>query len=402
MIDKELKYLFLIVLIFIAACIETDIYLPAFTDMMAYFAVSPEQIQGLLSWNFIGICLSGPFYGPISDSFGRKKPLFVALGLFLLGSLVTLFAHNFQSMLFGRILQGLGCGGCFTLGLTIIFDSFSGENAVRALSKLNSIIPFIMAAAPMLGGYLNAHFGFRSNFLAIVAIVLMSLLATALFLSETLPQEKRVPFNLKNIANNFKKVFMSLPFWQTTAIVSSIFSGYITFLSGISVLFVIDFGVSKEHLPYFQGALLGAWVLANFLCSGAISRFGIPSVKRAGISVFFAGGVLLLAAIWIAPKNPYFLTFAMCLYSFGANWIQSVYFPEGMEIFPEIKGVTSSLLSSARLLVSAISVSTAASLYNSTIYPLAGVIFVVVLVNLASIFFYERGKSARSISMQTG
>ena len=58
----EKKYFFLVVLIFIAACIETDIYLPAFPDMMEYFKTSEEVIQSLLTWNFLGICLSGPFF----------------------------------------------------------------------------------------------------------------------------------------------------------------------------------------------------------------------------------------------------------------------------------------------------------------------------------------------------
>ena len=149
---QELKYLLLITIIFIAACIETDIYLPAFPDMMKAFSVSEGTIQGLLTWNFIGICLSGPFYGPISDSFGRKKPLLFALLLFFLGSVLTFFGTDFSQMLIGRVLQGLGSGGCFTLGTAIIFDAFQQEKAVQALNTLNMAIPIIMSAAPMVGG----------------------------------------------------------------------------------------------------------------------------------------------------------------------------------------------------------------------------------------------------------
>ena len=148
---EELKYLFIITIIFIAACIETDIYLPAFPDMMQAFSVSEGDIQGLLTWNFVGICLSGPFYGPISDSFGRKKPLMIALLLFLFGSILTLFAANFSQMILGRIFQGLGSGGCFTLGTAIIFDAFKKEKAVQALNSLNMAIPIIMSLAPMVG-----------------------------------------------------------------------------------------------------------------------------------------------------------------------------------------------------------------------------------------------------------
>src|SRR5687768_5894408 len=116
----ELRQLILIVSIFVAACIETDIYLPAFPDMMNYFHVSEAMIQSVLTWNFIGLCVSSPIHGPLSDSLGRKKPLWVALSLFFLGSLVTVLAQDFHWLLLGRVLQGLGTGGCFSLGSAII------------------------------------------------------------------------------------------------------------------------------------------------------------------------------------------------------------------------------------------------------------------------------------------
>ncbi len=209
---NEWKILCLIIVIFIAACIETDIYLPAFIDMMHFFSVSEGEIQSLLTWNFAAICLSGPLYGPLSDVFGRKKPLMVALGLFLIGSIATLFATNFDWMLLGRVLQGLGSGGCFTLGTAIIFDSFQKEKAIQALNKINSVVPFIMAGAPMLGGYLNQMYGFRFNFSAIALCVLISFIICLLFFDEPISQEKRIPLNLKQIGRDFKKVTCSLPF----------------------------------------------------------------------------------------------------------------------------------------------------------------------------------------------
>src|ERR1700678_2946383 len=151
----ELKYLFLIIVVFIAACIETDIYLPAFPDMMAWFSVSESAIQGLLTWNFVGICISGPLWGPLSDAYGRKKPIIASLGTFLLGSIVALCSQNLDQMLWGRILQGLGSGGCFALGTAIIFDAFQKQKAIEAVNSLNTTIPLLMAAAPLMGGYLN-------------------------------------------------------------------------------------------------------------------------------------------------------------------------------------------------------------------------------------------------------
>lgn len=390
MLNRERKSLFLIIIIFVAACIETDIYLPAFTDMMAFFSISEEKIQGLLTWNFAGICASGPFYGPISDAIGRKKPLIFALGLFLFGSLLTLFAQDFNFMLLGRVLQGLGSGGCFTLGTAILFDEFPQKKAIEAMNKLNTIFPFIMAVAPMLGGYLNYMYGFRSNFLAIAFFVLISFIICLFFFDESLSKEKRVPFKIQKITKDFVRVLASLPFWQATMTISLLFAGYLAFLSGISVLFVVEFGVSKQALPFFQAALLGAWLVANLANKRALARWGIPKIKIIGMTLILLGGVGLAAATLITPQNPYLLTLPMMVYSFGVNWVMGIYFPEGMEIFPEIKGITASLLTSARLLIASMVVGLSSVLYNSTIYPITCVICAVIGVVLTTLYFYER------------
>jgi DHA1 family bicyclomycin/chloramphenicol resistance-like MFS transporter len=389
---NEFKHLLLIIIIFIAACIETDIYLPAFPDMMNWFSTTESAIQGLLTWNFIGICLSGPFYGPLSDAFGRKKPLVVALALFLAGSILTLCAQTFDQMLFGRILQGIGSGGCFTLGTAIIFDSFQKEKAITALTSLNTIIPLIMAGAPMLGGFLNNNFGFRSNFLTIALFVLLSLILCLFLFEEPLPKEKRAPFQLSTILRDFKKVLLSLAFWQITLVLSLLFGGYIAFLSGSTVLFMVEFGMSKTLFPFIQAAVLGGWVAGSLLLKRSLGRFGPLKVKRIGILLCIIGAVELALAAWITPQNAYLHTLGMVLYAFGANWVVGLYFPEGMELFPEIKGITSSLLTSARLLLSAWIIGLTSALYNGTIYPLAAVIVGTVVLMLPTLIYYEKRK----------
>ena len=396
MLNKEWKYLLLITVTFIAACIETDIYLPTFTDMMAYFVISEETIQSLLTWNFIGICISGPLYGPISDAIGRKKPLLFALGLFLAGSILTLYADTFEVMLYGRVLQGLGSGGCFTLGTAIIFDAFKQEQAVLAIGRLNSIVPLIMAVAPVVGGYLNYAYGFRANFLAITICVVLSLAICLLFLDETLDKDKRVSFDFKRVGLNFKKVLLSVPFWQTTSVVSLVFAGYLAFLSCISVLFVLEFGISKHILPLFQASLLGAWVVASLTYSRAIAYFGTQKVKGIGTVFFVAGGIGFIVAGLYCPNNPYILTLPMLSYTFGANWVQGLYFPEGMEIFPDIKGTAASVLTSIRLLLTAIIVGVASYFYDATIYPIMLLILAIIVVVYATIVAYEKGKMSKT------
>ncbi len=397
---KEFRYLFLIIVVFIAACIETDIYLPAFPDMMVWFSASEGAIQSLLTWNFVGICVAGPFYGPLSDAFGRKKPLMAALGLFLGGSILTIMAQDLDQMLIGRILQGIGSGGCFTLGTAILFDAFQKERAIAAMNSLNTIIPVIMAGAPLLGGYLNGAFGFRSNFLAIGFFVFISLAICIFFFKETLPKEKRTAFKMKSVLADFKEAFTCVAFWQVTLTVSLLFAAYIAFLSGTSVLFVVEFGMSKAIFPLIQGALLGGWVVGSLVLNRAIAKWGIPQVKKVGMVLCVLGGVVLAAVTAAAPRDPYLLTVGMVIYAFGANWVFGLYFPEGMEILPHIKGVTASLITSARLLLAALVVGLTSALYDATVYPLTIVVVASIFITVPLLLLYEKKQRFRASEMQ--
>ena len=387
---EELKYLYLITIIFIAACIETDIYLPAFPDMMKAFSVSEGTIQGLLTWNFVGICLSGPFYGPLSDSFGRKRPLMVALLLFFLGSILTLFSSDFSQMILGRVLQGLGSGGCFTLGTAIIFDAFQKEKAVQALNSLNMAIPLIMSVAPMVGGYLNYTYGFRSNFLVITIFVLLSLFLCLFFFKESLPSKNRLPFQISSTLKDFKTVFLHVSFWQITLATSLLFAGYIAFLSYTSLLFVSEFGISKSFSPFFQVLILASWTTGGLVLKKSLKALGSQRIKKAGIILCIIGGISFSITSLLTPQNPYLLVGFLLPYIFGANWVFGLYFPEAMELMPEIKGVVASLLTSARLLIAAFTVAFASVCYNATIYPLTAVILGTLAVILPCLIAYEK------------
>jgi DHA1 family bicyclomycin/chloramphenicol resistance-like MFS transporter len=390
MSPSERKFLILVIAIFVAAGLETDIYLPAFPDMMVYFRANEAQIQQLLTWNFMGICISGPLYGPLSDTLGRRPPLLTALGLFFAGSLITLFAQRFDLMLVGRVLQGVGSGGCFTLGTALIFDAFQAERAIVAINYLNSVFPFIMAGAPALGGALNHAFGFRANFVAVAVLVAFSFAAAIFFFVETLPAAQRRPWDTRQLVRDYATVLRSTPFWLLTLSMCLLFSLWIAFLSTISVLFVLELGVPKERFPLFQSVPLVAWVVASLTSARGIRRLGAARLKAWGTGVMVAGCVLFPVGAWLAPRNPYVHTTCMVLYAFGLNWFQGLYFPAVMELYPDIKGVTSSLLTSARLLIASAVVGLTGGLYDGTIFPVAWAMVAVAVVAAPMMIVYER------------
>ena len=252
--------------------------------MMRFFSVSEGAIQSLLTWNFVGILPSRSLlWPPIRCVWSQKTPSSRSFSVLHREAYLTLFGTNLDQMLWGRILPRGRKGDVFTLGTAILFDVFQKEKAINAINSLNMIIPIIMATAPLLGGYLNYNFGFRSNFVAILLFVLVSLVICLALFKETLPKEKWAPFQLNKIGRDFKQAFGHLGFWQVTIITSLLFAAYITFVAATSVLFIIEFGVSKALFPFFQVAILGSWVAGSLLLKSRLAQWGTFKVKKMGI-----------------------------------------------------------------------------------------------------------------------
>ena len=398
MVLKDYKYILIILLVFAGATAETDIFLPALSDIMAYFGVGEAKVQELLTWNFIGMCISGPIYGPVSDAYGRRKPMFVGLTLFLIGSLITVFANEFNYMLLGRFIQGLGCGGCFAMGTAILFDAFKGRRAVQALVRINGAIPVMISTAPLFGAYLNLHYGFRSNFLAIAVMTLVGYIVTILLLEETLPVEERKALSWDELVTGYTRALKSKPFVLVTAMISVLFAFYMAYLSISCIFFVKQFGMNKADLPYFQGAVLFAWLAASGLAGIAVNLYGERKVKLVGIGSLAMGALGFAGVMLFAPEDPYAITAAMICYGFGFNWVQTLYFSESLDEVRDINGVTASLRTSCRLLFGSTAITTSGWLYDGTIYPIATMLIGAVIVSILMLLAYERYRSQNELT----
>jgi len=307
-----------------------------------------------------------------------------------MGSIGTVFTDSIHWMLAFRVLQGLGCGGCFTIGTAIIFDKFHHEQAMKVINDLNCVIPVVMAGAPMLGGYLNIHYGFRSNFTVVAVFSLITLCITAFFLEESLSADKRAPFALRKILKDFWRVLCCFRFWAPTILVSCIFAGYLCYVSYSALLFVNDYGVSRAHYPMYQASVLIAFVCASLSANRMISTIGVEKMKRYGLSLLGIGGAsfMIVGSLWPEQYNLFHI--GMVFYSFGAGWLIGPYFTESMEALPDIKGITASLVTSFRLLFTALFISIVSTYYLGSPKPMIlGFIFLFVLGSVTA-FFYRR------------
>ncbi|WP_028022343.1 multidrug effflux MFS transporter [Enterovibrio calviensis] len=373
---------FLILMIFLAAAMETDIYLPAFPDMMTAFNTNETMIQRVLSFNFLGICLASLIYGPLSDSLGRRNVLNVGYAFFIIGSLGCVFSSNIDMLIFWRFVQGFGSAACMIIGAAMVFDLYKAEKATEIVSDLNSLVVSIIAFAPMLGGWINYQFGYTYNFVFIAALTIVTGLICFIKLPESLPVEKRKPLSLSGIGRDYVTVLKNGEFWANTLITTAIFSGYMVFISNMPLIFVNHLGIDTAVFPFYQVSLLVAFVIASINNGRLIKWFGVNSLRRYG----FLTIVLMTLTLFVLPttwqQQPLLVTSLMVLYSLGAGVCIGIFFARSMEAVPNQTGVSASLVTAIRLALVALVIDISGALFDGTMTSVINLISVCILLSV--------------------
>ena len=168
-----------------------DMYLPALPALAKYFAVPPSAAEHTITAFFVGFTLGQMFVGTLADRLGRKLPVYLGVGLYVVAALGCALAPSIGMLTGLRVLQALGACAGMVVARAVVRDLFAERDSANVMSHMILAMGLAPLIAPLVGGYVLLFFGWRANFLAMAAIALVILAAAGLQLPETHPPEKR-------------------------------------------------------------------------------------------------------------------------------------------------------------------------------------------------------------------
>ena len=166
--------------------VATDMYIPSMPEISRLLDASTSEVQLTLSSYLVGIAIGQVIYGPISDRYGRKPVLLLALALFCGASALCSAAPNIETLIIARTLQAIGGSGAIVLPRAIVRDLYEGDRAGRELSRIGAVMSVAPVVAPLVGGILQLSFGWRASFLGILCVGLLATIITWRSMPETL------------------------------------------------------------------------------------------------------------------------------------------------------------------------------------------------------------------------
>lgn len=393
---SDLTLLSIIAVMYATVCMETDIYVPAFPDMKLFFATTAAAIQQTLSSNFIGICIGSLLFGPLSDSFGRKRILLLGLFLFAVASCLCCIVVHFNWFLVCRFFQGIGAAAPMVITFAILLERYESKKVAQLCGAINIFITGVMAAAPVLGSYLNIHFGWQANFQLIAILASISLIGSLLFVPETLAIKDRNAFSPITIIKSYGSVLTSFPYMAGSFICYLMFAGAMLFVANLSIIFIEYLGVSKASYPFYQASPATAFAVFSLLSIWIIGRFGIDKTKHSGVIITLVGALFLLAAATM-NLSPMLICAAMVIYAIGITFSAPIYGMEAANVFPNMRGIATGMSNALRYIIIASLVGIGCSLFDGSIKPVANLIVIsaIIIVVLATILLQQKLKLSK-------
>lgn len=247
----------------------TDMYLPTLPSMATEFGTGASEVQFGITASLLGLAVGQLMFGPLSDRLGRRPVMFVSLIIFSLATVADIYSPNMSVFNLFRFFQGFGGAGGIVLSRSVATDCYSGAELARAMTLIGAINGVAPVAAPVIGGFVAADYGWQGVFLCLLAIGMVLLLFTFPF-RESLHADNRFTGSYRSLFGNFLVLLRHGSFMKSIlvfALANSVLFSYIA-----SAPFIVQnvFGLSEMAFSMIFALNAIAIVLGSF----AGMRFG--------------------------------------------------------------------------------------------------------------------------------
>ena len=221
----------------------TDLYLPAFPELMEYFGTTTSLIQLSLTFGVIGLAAGQLVIGPLSDKYGRRRPLILSLTVFVVSTLICLLCRDVITFICFRLLQGIAAAGGVVISRSIAVDLYEGKEFTRFFAMLSAVQGLAPIVAPIAGGLLLGITDWRGIF-AVLLLIGVAILAAAFRFRESLPEERRQTGSVLATFANFRSVLGNKHFVCYMLIQSFAMGVLFAYISSSPFIFQTEYGLT--------------------------------------------------------------------------------------------------------------------------------------------------------------
>ncbi len=393
-----IEFVILIALIISLVALSIDAMLPALPEIAADLGVQQiNDSQYVISIFFAGMAFGQIFFGPLSDSIGRRPSIISGFAVFALGCLLSILAADFEQMLLGRFLQGLGASGPRIVSIALVRDQFKGREMARVMSFVMTVFILVPVFAPAVGQLILKLASWHWIFAMFLALVLIVVSWFWLRQPETLARKNRIQFSFFKLALDVQAILRDRAALGYTLTMGFIFGAFLGYLSSSQQIFQVQYELF-DLFPLYFGILACAIGCASLVNARLVMRFGMRRLSRFALqSICLLSFPFLLCAAYFDGHPDLYL---FMLYLLGVFFFFGILFGNlnalAMEPLGHIAGLGSAVVGSLSTLISVVFGIIIANAYNETILPLVAGFAILGFASLLIIKWTEAGLEPES------
>jgi DHA1 family bicyclomycin/chloramphenicol resistance-like MFS transporter len=265
-----------------------DMYLPALPTIGHALGASASAVQATLIVFFLALGTGQVIYGPLSDMFGRKGPLYFGLALFVAGSIGCALAPDMPTLIGLRFVQGLGACAGMVIPRAIVRDLHTGTEAARLMSLLMLVFSVSPILAPLSGSLLIEAFGWRAVFWAVAVTGVCSALLLYTSLPETRPPADRVGSSVRGALQAYGLLLRDTRFLGLTLIGGFGIASFFAYLANSSFVLINHYGLSPRQYSVAFAANAASFIGVSQLTARLGARFGLAAMMKVAVTAYAA------------------------------------------------------------------------------------------------------------------
>ncbi|MEH6632445.1 MAG: multidrug effflux MFS transporter [Halopseudomonas aestusnigri] len=377
--------------------LSIDAVMPALPTIGQELSIAnANDTQLVIGIIFFGLATGQIFFGPLSDSVGRKPVIYLGLVIFILGSVISALATDFSVMLIGRLLQGVGASGPRTISIALVRDQYEGRAMARIMSFIMAVFIIVPTIAPALGLSILVFFDWQAIFYSFFLLASIVLVWFAIRQPETLTSENRISLSFSHFWAGLKTILTNKQALSYTLAAGIIFGAFIGYLTSAQQIFQDIYGITELFPLYFAilALSIGAASLTN---ANLVMKFGMRKLSKIALIAMTALAILFVVPATLTAGQPplwAFMSFMMLSF-FCVGILFGNFNTLAMEPLGKLAGMGSAVVGSLTTYICMAIGITVGQSYDMTILPLVYSFAVLGVISLGIMLWVEKQPEAQ-------
>jgi DHA1 family bicyclomycin/chloramphenicol resistance-like MFS transporter len=377
--------------------ISIDMYLPAMPAIGASLRAEPAQVQRTLSALLAGLAIGQLAYGPLSDRIGRRPPILVGIGLYIVASVACAVSADIGQLTVARFVQGLGACAALVVSRAVVRDRYDHQETARILSLIMLVFGVVPIVAPLIGGAVLTFGDWRTIFVILAIFGVLVWVAVFFGLRESRSAATAEKARSETVLRAYWELLRSRPLLGY--VLAGSFNGacLFTYIAASPDLLIGNYGVAPAHFGWIFGVNAAGLIAASQVNRRLLLRYSTDRVLAGATLAALLFGVMMiatavtgLAGMW-GVLVPLFLM--LSTYGFmAANTTAGA-----LSVDPHRAGTISGLQGVASFTVGALATATVGLVHDGTAVPLAASMTGALALSALSLFLLALRRRRASV-----